>query len=450
MFSTKLTRIKCCLTDKNGNILDPYKPNAVSYTIIPLNHAVQKQFRSISGKILDAEKFLVVIKGYISLFIENKLISEPKPFKVYKISCKPKGTDLSLRIYDFKCGLNTICIRNNLLYINVKALLSTILHSEAQVDLVIPIIEKPTGDGSNWVVKKECVNVTKIFHQCYFTNKINLTFQEEIVKAEVYQYNTLSDGIKKTYSNNDELTDYGRQGILDPQKVSYLILYINGVSQPKVNYDIEKGLLSLKTDDVPPKNAPIAISFVTFKDKKKDIIFPAEIYHYNTVSDGTKKEFTNEDELKIYGNRGIIDPQQVSLINLYINGVLQPPVNYRVQKGLLTLLTSDIPPKGAPITLEFITVKGVYGQILKTKTYTYNALAHNKSIYTDKDELKMYGNQGILDPKKASYHNLFINAVIQPPGIYSVQEGLLSLNTEDLPLKDSPVSLQFITISSLC
>ncbi|HHY91517.1 MAG TPA: DUF4183 domain-containing protein [Clostridiales bacterium] len=60
----------------------------------------------------------------------------------------------------------------------------------------------------------------------------------------------------------------------------------------------------------------------------------------------------------------------------------------------------------------------------------------------------MYGNQGILDPQKASYHNLFINAVIQPSKNYSVQEGLLTLNTKDLPLKGSPISLQYITVYS--
>ena len=72
-----------------------------------------------------------------------------------------------------------------------------------------------------------------------------------------------------------------------------------------------------------------------------------------------------------------------------------------------------------------------------------------KNTYTNADELIIYGNRGILDPNNVSYYNLFINAVIQPYVNYSVQEGLLTLNTGDLPLKGSPISLQFITVSSL-
>lgn len=161
-----------------------------------------------------------------------------------------------------------------------------------------------------------------------------------------------------------------------------------------------------------------------------------------------KKEFTDEDELSCYGNKGILDPEQVSFINLYVNGVLQPVINYKVEKGLLILLTSDVPPKGAPITLEFITLRDFNGRILKARSYTYNAFANEKNTYTNEDEIKIYGDKGILNPKKASYHNLFINAVLQPPRNYTVYQGLLTLNTEDLPLKKSPVSLQFITVSS--
>lgn len=62
------------------------------------------------------------------------------------------------------------------------------------------------------------------------------------------------------------------------------------------------------------------------------MILPAEVYHYNAISDGMKKEFTSADELQSYGSNGIADPKQVSLINLYINGVLQPAVNYTVKK----------------------------------------------------------------------------------------------------------------------
>ncbi len=451
MSSTELSKIYCCLTDKNGNRLNPYKPNSIRYiNLTPLNSTTQKQVPLLSEKNFNKDKLMVLIKGYISLFSEGNRISEPIPFKTYQsfYLYAPKGTNLFFRLYDSYCHIDDIYTKNDLLYIKIKVILDTIVHSKARVNLMIPAIEKTAENGNHFKIKKECVEVIKIFDQCTFTNKINIVCKKEILKAEVYQYNALSDGNKKTYTNDDELTKYGNQGILDPQGVSYFSLYVNGALQPFANYDIKKGLLTLKTEDVPPQNAPIAIRFVTFKNKNGTIL-PAEIYHYNTIADGIKKEFTNEDELKCYGNRGILDPEQVSFINLYVNGVLQPKVNYVVKKGCLTLLTSDIPHKGAPITLEFITLKGAHGQILKANTSIYHAYAHEKNTYTNEDNLEMYGNQEILDPQKASYCNLFINAVIQPSKNYSVQEGLLTLNTKDLPLKNSPISLQYITVFSL-
>lgn len=94
-----------------------------------------------------------------------------------------------------------------------------------------------------------------------------LNQEKTLLNADVYQYNTLSDGVKKVYTNDDELIQYGNRGILDPNEVSYFGLFVNGVLQPKANYEIQKGLLLLKTEDVPIKDSAIIISFITFKDK---------------------------------------------------------------------------------------------------------------------------------------------------------------------------------------
>lgn len=94
-----------------------------------------------------------------------------------------------------------------------------------------------------------------------------LNQEKMLLNADVYQYNTLSDGVKKIYTNDDELIQYGNRGILDPSEVSYFGLFVNGVLQPKANYEIQKGLLLLKTEDVPIKGSAIIISFITFKDK---------------------------------------------------------------------------------------------------------------------------------------------------------------------------------------
>jgi len=451
MSSTGVARIKCYLTDKDGNVLNPYKPNALTYTnVTPLVNAGQSPSLPPPEYTGNMDRFMVVIKGYVSLFRDTQRISEPIPFMTYKIFYlyAPKGSSISFRLYDFKCDtFNPVNNSTDSLNVGIRIMLGTVVHSGAKVELIIPSFESPPVGTKDCKIKKERVRVAKVFHQGFFTNEIIISYKEDILKAEVYQYVALSDGKKKTFTNEDEIVNYGSRGILDPQEVSYFSLYINGAVQPRVNYDLEKGLLTLNTDDAPPNNAPVIISFVTFKDNNGRL-FPAEIYYYNTVSDGLKREFTDEDELKLYGNKGILDPEQASFINLYINGVLQPTVNYAVKKGFLTLLNSDIPHKGVPITLEFITIKGLNGEILKARTYTYNALAHEKNVYNNKDELAMYGSKGIPDPNTASYCNLFINAVLQPSGNYSVQEGLLTLHTGDLPLKGAPVSLQFITVYS--
>jgi hypothetical protein len=61
-----------------------------------------------------------------------------------------------------------------------------------------------------------------------------------LLKAQIYQYNALSDGKKRIYTNQDELKEYGDMGILSPDATSYYNLFVNGVLQPKTNYKIKK------------------------------------------------------------------------------------------------------------------------------------------------------------------------------------------------------------------
>ncbi|TQE88079.1 DUF4183 domain-containing protein, partial [Ureibacillus terrenus] len=40
--------------------------------------------------------------------------------------------------------------------------------------------------------------------------------------------------------------------------------FINGVLQPKENYEVECGMLKLITEDLPPKGAPIILQMFKF------------------------------------------------------------------------------------------------------------------------------------------------------------------------------------------
>lgn len=175
-------------------------------------------------------------------------------------------------------------------------------------------------------------------------------------------------------------------------------------------------------------------------------VLNVENYQYNTISDGIKYEYTNDDEISEYGNRGIPDPEEVSFLNLYINGVLQPKTNYLVEEGLLTLTTDSLPLKGVPIILEYIIIKDSNNQVIKAETYQYNTRSNGGKVYTNEDEITEYGNNGILDPQQASYYNLFINGVIQPRVSYTVNTGILRLETEDSPIIGAPIILQFISL----
>lgn len=83
-----------------------------------------------------------------------------------------------------------------------------------------------------------------------------------------------------------------------------------------------------------------------------------KLYEFVAMADGKKKIFTDADQLAEYQGEGILNPATVSYINLFINGVLQPRANYRVEEGKLTLLTEDAPPQGAPIMLQMVKVEG--------------------------------------------------------------------------------------------
>ncbi len=86
---------------------------------------------------------------------------------------------------------------------------------------------------------------------------------KEPKKVTVTEFYTHSDGKRKTYTITDCLHDIGEQAIQDPCDVSFMNLFINGVLQPKANYEIHCGTLVLKTDDAPTKDAPIILQMIT-------------------------------------------------------------------------------------------------------------------------------------------------------------------------------------------
>lgn len=103
------------------------------------------------------------------------------------------------------------------------------------------------------------------------------------------------------------------------------------------------------------RSSPTINIRVPFQCTNKGIA-KVDTYQYYTSSDGIKSVYANEDELKEYGSRGILDPTTVSFINLFINGLLQPQNQYIVEPGKLTLTSGDVPEEGSPIILQFVRI----------------------------------------------------------------------------------------------
>lgn len=83
-------------------------------------------------------------------------------------------------------------------------------------------------------------------------------------QVEVFEYYTISNGKSRIFKDKDGIIKGKNQKIIDPSTVSYMNLFINGVLQPKENYEVECGMIKLKTEDLPPNGAPIILQMFKF------------------------------------------------------------------------------------------------------------------------------------------------------------------------------------------
>ncbi|WP_400241698.1 DUF4183 domain-containing protein [Niallia sp. JL1B1071] len=78
-------------------------------------------------------------------------------------------------------------------------------------------------------------------------------------KITVIEYFAIADGMSNIFTENNGVKGLGEQKILNPSKVSYMNLFINAVLQPKENYEVKKGMICLKTEDVPICGATVVL-----------------------------------------------------------------------------------------------------------------------------------------------------------------------------------------------
>jgi hypothetical protein len=427
------TDVKCVLCDKSGNIVDPGTPGTVSYRVISQ--------RTVREDNLPETEIFVQLTGHIRL-ISQYFSSPPIPFRVsgFFNLLTPRGSDIHYALKAFRCKAK---IKQRRYRVDLS--IDSLSWSSAPADLVVPAqsLSSETFPSKPGPFQATCLRVERVFDMICFRAKAVVSVETCLLYARVYQYSALARDGQWVFTDGDELTQYGNRGILDPQQVSFQQLFINGVLQPPINYILEKGKLTLTTQDSPLTGAPVILRYFTLTDSNGAVI-KAETAQYLALAQGGKREYTDADKLLNYNSSDILNPRAVSYINLYINGALQPPVNYTVERGKLTLNTADLPPPGAPIILEFVKIGSP--RPLPVKINLFNAAAKARKIYTDADAIEEYKSSKLIEPSLSSCQNLYINAVVQPRANYRLSKGALRLLTSDLPLENSPITVQYLRI----
>lgn len=79
----------------------------------------------------------------------------------------------------------------------------------------------------------------------------------------------------------------------------------------------------------------------------------AEVDYYYALGDGSRREFTLEDALPGFGSQ-LPDPGRATLVNVFVDGMLQPPEAYRALPGMLRFVSRQSPPDQARIIAQFI------------------------------------------------------------------------------------------------
>lgn len=93
------------------------------------------------------------------------------------------------------------------------------------------------------------------------------------------------------------------------------------------------------------------------KARRKRRLLAARAFYYYAIGDGKRRRFTLEDALPDY-DCALPDPSRMSLINVFVDGLLQSPELYGVYPGELLFVSNQPPPEGARIIAQFIALKG--------------------------------------------------------------------------------------------
>lgn len=241
--------------------------------------------------------------------------------------------------------------------------------------------------------------------KCYFScsckkhrgHRRKNTKKKRVIQTKVITFYTVSDGVKRTYTNNDHIKGYGKNYIPDPRKVSFVSLYVNGVLQPSVNYKFSKGKMKLKTTDVPVKGVPITAQFVSISWVK---------------SRSRRKEVMN---------------MAASLVKLYVTATASQPI---ASDGEVTTTVN-------PSVTRYVAVVES-GMIGATDT---TILADS---FVDDNGAAV---SALPAPPTNGYYNVYSNGVLQEGGLSTLSTSQLVLSTNQI-IAGTPVVLEVADFSN--
>ncbi len=336
----------CFLSDAFGNRVCPYAPGNITYIKLssPENRAQAQRLLAGDRLVYEAEA-AVLIKGYVTVVHEAGDYKETIPFSTIEIVRLPGISEgpLAFATRYFCCRLRP---RKNCG--NIRSAYSRIV-----VQIEAGVCDESCGKGVDSTATLFEINGSQrtcgALQAC-----ITLFYKRPPIRANVCQYNAIAQERQRVFTDADELTAYGSQGIPSPDDVSFCNVYVNGLLQPPVNYDMQRGNLCFKTEDLPAEGGVVSIYSARLMHRNNSK-FNAVTNYFVAVSDGVKTTYTDQDVLPEYGDEGIPDPCEVSFFNLYVNGVLQPAPVYFLKKGSFEL--TEAPKAGQYIILESVVVQ---------------------------------------------------------------------------------------------
>ncbi len=125
-------------------------------------------------------------------------------------------------------------------------------------------------------------------------------------------------------------------------------------------YFLRGGEYRVKKEKNIPANLPkpyLSIpKYTAVQVKRTSIPRKVRVYEFVATSDGRRHTYVAGDAIKSYPLSRLLNADEVSYTNLFVNGMLQPKLHYKLADGKLIFLTDDVPIKHASIVLQMIIV----------------------------------------------------------------------------------------------